>query len=518
MSDPIKLPRRHLLGAASALPLAAGAIADNQASSAGSSETPARDSDLVRRENQRPGTTDWQLTRVRINEGSYRTSLIEGYTSHQSIEPGERLSIFVSTRPARSFTCDIYRLGYYQGKGGRHLTTLGPLKGKPQPVPSMEPAPSRLRECLWEPAIEFTIPRNWTSGVYLGKLTTIPHSRHEPYWQSYIIFIVRDRRPADILFQCSDNTWQAYNRWPLNESLYTHPDGAHAPGVQVSFDRPYGKYVQIFDAPLSIGSGEFLLWEFPLAYWLEQHGYDVTYGSNRDTMDVDFVSRCRVFLSVGHDEYWDLRQYRAIEQAIERGTNVLWLSGNAVFIVSPFSDSSKGQPERILTRAGSYGALRSDELASYASMFAGLQKRGPDERRIIGARSVVPFNGGGDWTCVRPEHWMFEGTGMARGESIPGLVGWEHHGEPDPDRAGLEVVAEGSVWAGGTREGRYAATIFPGPADNFVFNAATIFWSQGLASPPGHMPVWSHWSRPHGPDPRVQRITHNLLKRALGHG
>ena len=113
---------------------------------------------------------------------------------------------------------------------------------------------------------------------------------------------------------------------------------------------------------------------------------------------------------------------------------------------------------------------------------------------------------------------MFEGTGMARGESIPGLVGWEHHGEPDPDRAGLEVVAEGSVWAGGTREGRYAATIFPGPADNFVFNAATIFWSQGLASPPGHMPVWSHWSRPHGPDPRVQRITHNLLKRALGHG
>ena len=25
--------------------------------------------------------------------------------------------------------------------------------------------------------------------------------------------LVRDGRPADILFQCSDNTWQAYNRW-----------------------------------------------------------------------------------------------------------------------------------------------------------------------------------------------------------------------------------------------------------------------------------------------------------------
>ena len=55
------------------------------------------------------------------------------------------------------------------------------------------------------------------------------------------------------------------------------------PNVQTSFDRPYGKYCQILDAPLSVGSGEFLLWEFPLAYWMEQHGYDVTYISNLDT-------------------------------------------------------------------------------------------------------------------------------------------------------------------------------------------------------------------------------------------
>ncbi len=27
---------------------------------------------------------------------------------------------------------------------------------------------------------------------------------------------------------------------------------------------------------------------------------------------------------------------------------------------------------------------------------------------------------------------------------------------------------------------------------------------------------WSHYSRPHGPDERVQRITKNALKRAIG--
>ena len=49
-----------------------------------------------------------------------------------------------------------------------------------------------------------------------------------------------------------------------------------------------------------------------------------------------------------------------------------------------------------------------------------------------------------------------------------------------------------------------------------MFNAATIWWAQGLSSPPGHMPPISHNGRPHGPDPRVQRITQNLFERFLG--
>lgn len=478
------------------------------------SDVPQRSS-VIKRENERTGTRDWQLTRVFINEGKHRTSIIEGYCSRQSISAGDSLQICVSTEPACQFTIDIYRMGYYGGTGGRHMTTLGPLKGSAQKVPTMGAEPARLRECRWSPAVELKIPDDWPSGVYLGKLTTIPRSKSEPYWQSYVIFVVRDDRPADVLFQCSDNTWQAYNQWPESESLYTHPAGAHAPGVAVSFDRPYGKYVQIFDHPLSVGSGEFLLWEFPLCFWLEQHGYDVTYGSNSDSLESDFITRCRAFISVGHDEYWDLRQYRAVETAINSPTSILWLSGNSVFMVSPFTPSAGGTPQRIITRAGSYGPLREDEVESYSSLFADLVEAGPDERRIIGARSVVPFNGGGDWTCSKPGHWVFAETDMKKGDSIPGLVGWEHHGEPDVSRKGLEVLAEGSVWAGGTREGRYTATIFSGPKDNFIFNAATIFWSQGLSSPPGHILPWSHWSRPHGPDERVQRMTHNLLRRAI---
>ena len=104
---------------------------------------------------------------------------------------------------------------------------------------------------------------------------------------------------------------------------------------------------------------------------------------------------------------------------------------------------------------------------------------------------------------------------MQKGDRIPGLVGWEFHGEP-AKIPGLQVVAEGPTFTGGDRESHYTATIYPGPKNNHVFNASTIFWAQGLAAPPGHMPPHSHHGRPHGPDPRVQRITRNVLERFRG--
>ncbi|MBL8827012.1 MAG: hypothetical protein JNM18_08495, partial [Planctomycetaceae bacterium] len=361
-----------------------------------------------------------------------------------------------------------------------------------------------------EPTTRLVIPADWPSGVYLGRLTLDTDVANQAEWQSYIVFIVRDNRPADILFQCSDNTWQAYNRWPDNYSLYTDPLGSLTSNCDVSFDRPYGKYAQIYEHPLSVGSGEFLLWEYPLCYWLEQHGYDVTYCSNSDMLDPACATRAETFISVGHDEYWDLRQYDATKAAIDAGVNALFLSGNSVCFVAPYSNSSDGRPNRVIQRAGRYGGVTELEKPKMGPF----PTQGPNENLLIGARTITPFNGGGDWVCTQPDHWLFAGTGMKKGDAIPGLVGWEFHGDP-AQIPGLEVIAEGIALSGGTNPAHWTATIYPGPKGNFVFNASTIWWAQGLASPPGHMLPWSHWSRPHGPDPRVQKITANALQRAL---
>ena len=462
-------------------------------------------------ENRKAGATDWQLTYINANAGNGRRSTsIEGYCRQQSVEAGQSLEICVSTDRPRRFTIDIFRMGYYGGHGGRLYKTIGPLAGKPQPEPPV--GKHRLRECQWEPSTSVTIPVGWPSGIYIGKLTCIPESKSEHAWQNYVIFIVRDRRRAAILYQASDNTWAAYNRWPDLWSLYTDPRHVWAFDVAVSFDRPCTKDPHSFSQPLSLGSGHFFLWEFPLVYWLEQHGYDVTYVSNSDMIDPSHLGRTKVFISSGHDEYWDPRQYDNALASIRKGVTHLYLCGNAVMGVTPFSPSSDGRPNRVITRVGVYGGM----YANLGEFFKGpIPVKGPPANRLIGAHSLNPFNAQGDWICTRPDHWIFEGTGMKKGDRIPGLVGHEYHGDP-ADIPGLEIVGEGDILHQGKIPAHWTATIYPGPRKNFVFNAATVWWNQGLASPPGHILQWYHGVRAHGPDARVQRITRNLLRRAIG--
>ena len=103
---------------------------------------------------------------------------------------------------------------------------------------------------------------------------------------------------------------------------------------------------------------------------------------------------------------------------------------------------------------------------------------------------------------------------MKSGEGIPGLVGWEWHGDPAPV-PGLEIVATGPTQSapGKPNDGIYTATIYPGPKGNFVFNAASCWWNMLLARPPGAVnPPNTDFSKE---DPRVQRITKNLLDRML---
>ena len=145
---------------------------------------------------------------------------------------------------------------------------------------------------------------------------------------------------------------------------------------------------------------------------------------------------------------------------------------------------------------------------------------GPDGALLMGGRldNQQPSGRGmgvGDWTCAMPEHWLFNETGMKKGDSVKGLLGWEWHGAPAMNLPGMNIVAEGDATIKGKTVGRYSSTLYDGPKNNVVFNAATIWWANGLSSPPGHVNPSRHGVVQQGPDKRVQRITHNLFQRMI---
>jgi hypothetical protein len=200
--------------------------------------------------------------------------------------------------------------------------------------------------------------------------------------------------------------------------------------------------------------------------------------------------------------------FHRLREAIAAGLHVAFLSGNTCCGRIEFQPDFRGEL-RTFERMDFYGPRGAGAIAGMER----LPHQSPSSGELVGARNLAPWTGGADWICAQPDHWLFAGTGMARGEGIPGLVGWEWHGDPAPI-PGLEIVATGPTQrAPGTLNGgTYTATLYPGPRGNVVFNASTCWWADGLSEPPGYVRP-SVYTTPQGPDRRVQQITRNLLER-----
>ncbi|MDA9859214.1 twin-arginine translocation signal domain-containing protein, partial [Rubripirellula sp.] len=119
--------RRAVIKGAAATGLAAAAGTHRFASSA---ERHTAGRDMIQRENTKPGTRDWLLTKTRTLPGKINKILnngrcreIEGYCSANSVRAGDTLKVMVSTNPESTFKLEIFRTGYYGGTGARLVKT-----------------------------------------------------------------------------------------------------------------------------------------------------------------------------------------------------------------------------------------------------------------------------------------------------------------------------------------------------------------------------------------------------------
>jgi hypothetical protein len=270
----------------------------------------------VQGENALPGTHAWYPLYPPIGAAG----VIEGYASEVSVDSGDLLQLHVSTNPAASYRVDVYRLGYYQGLGGRLLACLPSCfssdQGQTQVFSGPDPVTGEVRES-WPVTDSITVPSSWVSGYYVAKLvlTSGPYAGKT----ATVPFIVRapsGSSPTPILVVSSVDTEQAYNGWG-GKSLYSINSSGGIPATHVSFDRPYG------------GTGQVYFFELPFVSFLESQGLDVSYTADVDVdKDPAELLRHRLIIVNGHDEYWSKGMRDGYEAARDSGVNLAFWGGN----------------------------------------------------------------------------------------------------------------------------------------------------------------------------------------------
>ena len=244
-------------------------------------------------------------------------STIQGFATDISYNLGQTVNFKIKTT-ANQYRLDIYRMGYYGGKGARKVDSVSVTRTQAQTQPNcLTNATTGLYDCgNWAVSASWTIPANATSGIYFAKVVRLNNGG-----ASHIVFIVRDdSSTSNLLFQTSDTTWQAYNNYGGN-SLYTGSPAGRA--YKVSYNRPFNTRI--------VDNGQDWLFnsEYPMVRWLEANGYNVSYFTDVDSdRRGDLIKNHKVFLSVGHDEYWSKQQREKVEAARNAGIHLAFFSGN----------------------------------------------------------------------------------------------------------------------------------------------------------------------------------------------
>ena len=432
----------------------------------------------IQAENSLPGTPGWDDFASIAQQDA-----ISGFASKTSVNHGDSIDFYVTTTAA-SFTIDIFRTGWYQGIGARLVQSLGTFPGVHQAIPAPDPVTGMVSCDHWTKTTTLNVPSTWVTGVYLAKLTASNGNK------SFIVFTVRDDGGTEpILFQTSVTTYQAYNAWG-GISLYTNnTNGSVYPyghATKVSFDRPY-------DPLDGNGAGHFFAYEYPFIRWAESQGYNITYITDVDTAtNVNPITNHRVYLSVGHDEYWSHSMRDNVTNAISQGVNAAFFSANTAYWQIRFEPDSLGAANRVEVGYKDFATFNGkpgpDPQWNLNNSIVTTNWRSDPvnlpENSFIGVMYQDQVNKDYAYVVQNASNWIYAGTGFTNGTSVPGIVGYEYdkvwnNGFSPPG----ETVLSNSPVVGcceGSGNSFSNSTLYTAPSGAQVFASGTIQWSWGL--------------------------------------
>jgi hypothetical protein len=464
-------------------------------------------------ENSKPGSpaSEWDISGAGGSD-------IQGFATEISVNAGQPIPFKVDTSAA-NYTIDIYRTGWYQGLGARKVATVTPSAFRQNQPQCLTDVTTELYDCgNWAVSATWQVPSTAVSGVYFALLTRPDNGN-----QSHITFIVRnDASHSDVVFQTSDTSWQAYNTYGGADF---YQGAANGRAYKISYNRP----VDTRGGP--DGRDFYFSNEYPLVRFLEKNGYDVSYISGVDTdRSGGLLLNHKVFLSVGHDEYWSGAQRTNVAAARDAGVNLQFLSGNEMYWRTRYEPSAvDGAAYRTLT---SYketwangkidpsnewtGTWRDPRYASQANG-GGLPENGLTGTMYMSNFSDLPIT----VSAAEGKSRLWRSTSLATlatgtsAQLAPHTVGYESNEDLDNGfrPAGLirlstttGPVAQylqdyGNTVKAGTTT--HNTTLYRAASGALVFSAGTVQWTWGLDQ---------EHDGPGAPaDPRMQQAQINLL-------
>ena len=439
-------------------------------------------------------------------------TVLEGYASAVSAAPGDTVSFCVRSDQAHSsVTLEIYR----RGLTDRLVQTLTGTAFTPG---DQDDASLASQGCGWPAACQVTVPANWTSGYYVGKVISADQIARIP-------FVVRTAAPgsrSSILVKINDTTTQAYNAW-AGRSLYSSP---FAP--RLSFDRPY--------ADLSLYEN----YQLPFLKWAEANGFELEYCSAVDLhTNPRLLDRYRLLVSCGHDEYWSWEMRDQVEAFIANGGNVCFLCANTCWwqirfdfnnggrimvcyketdaVINPthIQDPQRQPPERITVHWYEAPVSRPENSMTGVSYRTGAGLWDP--------HPITPAQRYRGYRVTSAAHWALRGTGLSDGDEFgkgagvdDTIIGYETDaahvlpGSAPPKVTGDDATPKNFVvlaaadltdWTPPNAQAGYA-TMGIYRRYGTAFTAGTVNWAGGLSLNGAWTPV--------------DQITKNLLRGLSG--
>jgi hypothetical protein len=499
-------------------------ISDGQGATASAQVSLTVTSNAIALENAKAGTpqSTWDVPGA-------GNSNIQGFATNISVNHGSTVNFKIKTT-STNYRIEIYRLGYYQGKGARLVTTIQKqlTTAQVQPAPLTDASTGLVDAGNWAVSASWAVPSTAVSGVYIAKLVR----QDSTFGASLIPFIVRDDSShSDLVFQTDDTTWQAYNDWGGN-SLYlgTFAGSDNGRAFAVSYNRP----IVTRGATRIAGPQDFVFdEEYPMIRWLEANGYDVSYISGIDTdRNGSLLLNHKTFLSVGHDEYWSGQQRANVQAARDAGVNLAFFSGNEMFWKTrylPSLDASQTAYRTLVTYKETRADAKIDPSSTWTgtwrdSRFSPPSDGGTPENALTG--TLFQVDGTRFDTITVPQvdgrNRFWRNTSIANlapGQSATltaNVLGYEWDVDADngfrpAGQIHLSTTTKsistqylldyGKVDGSGTAT--HSLVEYRAPSGALVFGAGTTRWSWGLDS--------HHDNQASTVDPRMQQATINLL-------